>query len=176
MTLLRPLVLLGLISLLLPACAQRPTTTPRPDDFQAAYHWAAGSMPPPYHYEYSIFVGPGPQGRIVYRPDYDFEGVPVWEESFPVTDAELEALYTLMAEQGMFTRQWQRQSDPPVGGSSEWLDVTAGGTTYRIPTYVEPRTAANAQAIFGAISALVPQELWTDLDARRAQYEAEYEQ
>ena len=51
---------LTLLPLALLACSlfgpKGPDMTTRPADFSALYHWSEGSLPPPYHYEYSIYV------------------------------------------------------------------------------------------------------------------------
>ncbi|HUT36408.1 MAG TPA: hypothetical protein VNE39_23175 [Planctomycetota bacterium] len=52
----------------------------RPADFGFRYDWREGSLPPPYHYEYTISVSPEGEGTIVFRPDYPEHDVPAWEE------------------------------------------------------------------------------------------------
>ena len=64
----------------------------RPEDFTLQYDWCAGSMPPPYHYEYTIRIGPDLQGEIVFHPDYPGLGAPEWIESFDVAEESLDVL------------------------------------------------------------------------------------
>src|SRR5690554_3169233 len=67
-----------------PSMPSEPVTNPAvPADFQIEYEWHEGSLPPPYHYEYTIRIGPGAQGEIVFLPDYPSDDTPVWTEPFP---------------------------------------------------------------------------------------------
>ena len=144
----------------------------RPDDFLVRYEWVAGSMPPPYHYEYTILIGAGPQGQIEFRPDYSGDDTPVWTESFIVGDEALEGLYLLMSEQRVFTTEWAEVRDGTVGGSLEWLRCTAGAEDFSIPSRIEESAAV--AAIYEAVKALVPEAVWADLLERREQYERDY--
>ncbi len=144
----------------------------RQDDFQVRYEWVAGSMPPPFHYEYTILIGPGTEGQVVFRPDYSGGDTPVWTESFVLAEAALEGLYQLMVERGIFSADWVEVRDGSVGGSLEWLRCTAGGEEYAIPSRIEDE--AGAADVYAAVKACVPEPIWKDLLRRREQYERDY--
>jgi hypothetical protein len=139
--------------------------------FSVVYHWVAGSMPPPHHYEYTITLGSGSVGRIEYQPDYAFEGVPVWREEFALENDAFEKLSELMVAADVFTRRWQAVEDRAVGGSLQWLDVEYQGEAYAVPSRVRETEALNT--LYAAIRACVPQTVWDSLRARREQYIAE---
>jgi hypothetical protein len=141
-------------------------------DFALQYDWCAGSMPPPYHYEYTIHIGPGPVGGIVFHPDYPGQGTPVWTEPFEVADEALDALRGLVAER-VLGREWVKVEDGLVGGSLEWMSGTVDGEAFRVPTQIEEPEAV--EPVYAAIKELVPQDVWDSLMARREQYEREYE-
>lgn len=147
---------------------------PRPDDLALRYEWYAGTMPPPYHYEYTITVGPGLQGEIVFYPDYSGEGVPEWREAFAVTDEQLDRAYGLMVEAEVFDRRWSEMRDRPVGGDTEWLSVMANGVSVRIPALPEGGEAL--EPVYDAVRGLVPDAIWESLRARRQEYEDNYEE
>jgi len=144
-----------------------------PDDLALRYEWHAGTMPPPYHHEYTIVVGPGQEGGIVYCPDYRADGVPEWHESFAVTAEALDRLYAVMVKAQVFDRRWLAMGRPPVGGDIEWLDVTASGETVRIPA--QPEEGEALEPVWQAIRELVPDETWARLRARRKEYMDNYE-
>ena len=75
---------------------------PTPKDLTLQYDWGAGSMPPPYHYEYTIRIGPGLQGEIVFYPDYPGQGTPVWTEPFDADQEALDALYALVSPRDQY--------------------------------------------------------------------------
>ena len=58
----------------------------RPDDFGVEYEWREGSLPPPYHYEYTVIIKPSSQSEIVLTPDYPSITVPKWTEFFKVEE------------------------------------------------------------------------------------------
>lgn len=149
-------------------------TTPlpqqRPADFTVTYEWRAGSMPPPYHYEYTVIVGPGTEGKVVYSPNYPSDNVPIWTETFPVTGEQLDNLYDLVLAKKIFTTNWQQMQNFPVGGSVEWADISAGGKQVSIPSFPQSPTDVAAGYIYGAARRLVPQATWDKLEAQRKEY------
>lgn len=140
-----------------------------PSDFSLKYEWCEGSVPPPYHYEYTIRVGPGLRGQIVFLPGYPQHGPPAWTEDFQVTEAAVARLYELLAAAAVLERSWKRRAHAPVGGSLEWLEVTADGQTVSVPSMAEQ--AELLEEAYTAVKALVPERLWTKLLAQRQQYE-----
>jgi hypothetical protein len=143
-----------------------------PEDFAVRYDWCAGSMPPPYHYEYTIRIGPGPVGEVVFSPDYPGQDAPVWTEGFDVNEAALDALYHLVADR-VLGREFAKVEDGPVGGSLAWMSGTVGGEPFRVPTQIEE--PERVEPVYAAIKELVPRDLWDSLLARREQYERDYE-
>lgn len=129
--------LMLLLAIFIASCSPKiniPAT--RPDDFSLVYHWQEGSLPPPYHYEYSIIIQSDRQGHIEMLPDYPSDQTPVWEEVFTVTADDLDQLYALLLEKNFFQENWTAQDGPPVGGSSEQLVVSAQGQDYAISSFV----------------------------------------
>jgi hypothetical protein len=141
-------------------------------DFTLQYDWCAGSMPPPHHYEYTIRIGPGLEGEIVFHPDYPGLGAPEWTEPFDVAEEPLDALYALVKEQ-VLSREWVKVEDGTVGGSLEWMSGTADGQHFQVPSRVEEEEAL--EPVYAAIKALVPEAVWAKLRARREQYERDYD-
>lgn len=146
---------------------------PRPADFAVQYDWREGSVPPPYHYEYTIRIGPGPEGTVVFVPDYPMHDPPVWKETFPVDTSALDHLYHLMAVRDTFRATWTELADPPVGGSLEWMRVTAAGKTCEVPSQIEETdTLAD---VYKAIRDLVPRSTWAQLMAKQQAFVRSHE-
>jgi len=162
------------------ACEQfspaAPTPTPtlfpneRPADFTARYDWSEGSLPPPYHYAYTIEVASDGTATLTFIPDYPGDDVPVWTETVSLTPTEMDALYADLAAYGLFTTDWKKQDDPPVGGSSETLSATANGVTVSVPAYVVPEQAADEAALAATLHDVIPDDIWATLNARRDDY------
>lgn len=150
--------------------ANENSPTQRPADFSLRYEWNEGSLPPPYHYEYIIRVGPDGVGAVVMIPDYPTEGVPEWREAFAVDASTLDALYALMVAQGVFTTEWREAGDIPVGGPVEWVEVTANGRTVEVPGYPIEAQAEAMAPVYAAVNALVPPDLMAGLMEKRQEY------
>ena len=146
----------------------------RPADFGVEYQWREASVSPPYHYEYSVTIKPTGQSQIAFIPDYPSAAPPRWVESFVIEEERLDDLYGVMMEKGLFTRKW-RQMDPlPVGGRFQWLGVKAGGKRLVVEDYLVSEQEAAAKAMYAAVRALVPKEVWESLQVRRQQYMQEH--
>jgi hypothetical protein len=146
----------------------------RPQDLTVDYQWREGSLPPPYHYEYTLSIAAEGQGEIVLTPDYPRTDVPEWTEEFQVSAKQLDDLYQVLVDNGLFTQTWRQQDSPPVGGSSQELIVTADGKRFTVEDYVVADQQAAAQSMYDAVHALAPQEVWDRLDAKREQYMQEH--
>ena len=142
----------------------------RPNDFSVRYEWVAGSMPPPYHYEYMITIGPGTGGEVVLRPDYSGMDAPEWSESFSVSEEALDGLWDLLGEHDVFGREWTKINDGVVGGSLQWMRGAAGGKEFSIPS----RVAESVVAMYAAVKSIVPEAVMSDLLSRREEYERSY--
>ena len=167
----RRLLLLALLPL---ACAlftpETPAMDTRPSDFSVRYDWYEGSLPPPYHYEYTLTIASDGSGTVTLVPDYPGEGVPEWTETFTLTPEALDALFAQVVEHGAFSTRWREVDDPPVGGSFYTVALTANGETVTIPSFVPENQAGAQDAISAAIRAAVPAEVWQTLDSQREQY------
>jgi hypothetical protein len=172
------LILLSGLSMILISCSAlnrkpAPVDT-RPDDFLIEYEWVEGSLPPPYHYEYTIRIGSSGMGEVEMIPDYPSDQTPVWVEELSIEEVDLDQLYRRMVEKGIFPQDWRARDDPPVGGSSEWLSVTANGREFEIPAYVVSSQELAVSEIYTTIRSLVPQAIWEKLNTQREQYVKEY--
>ncbi|HET9496535.1 MAG TPA: hypothetical protein VFR15_20090 [Chloroflexia bacterium] len=166
-------------ALALAACTigGEPTPPPAeaPADFKVTYEWRAGSMPPPYHYEYTVTVGPGAVGEVRFVPNYPGEGVPVWTEKLDVTPEQIKELYGVVVQQRLLRGDWRELPSPPVGGSVEWAVIEANGQKHTIPVALEDPDAIAVAPLYEMVRAkIVPEAVWEKLQAQRQQYEEDY--
>jgi hypothetical protein len=159
---------------LLMGCAAQSQGGQAPNDLLITYEWREGSLPPPYHYEYSIRLQADGSGEVTMIPDYPGEGVPVWNEPFTVAPAALNQMYATMQASGLLSERWSELDDPPVGGSSANMTVVAAGRTVTIPAFLPPAQQGRAETIYATLRGVVPQAIFDDLEARRAAYELEH--
>ncbi|HEY0734249.1 MAG TPA: hypothetical protein VGD69_05045 [Herpetosiphonaceae bacterium] len=164
-------VLLGLLLLAIVGCGRPDMPAQRPDDFALVYDWREGSLPPPYHYEYSITLTPKGNCELIMIPDYPASDVPQWRELFQVPVADRDRLYQQLLELGLFSQSWRAETNPRVGGSTADLTVVANETKFEIPSQVVESQEAKAEEIYAAIKAIVPSETWAKLEGQLKEYQ-----
>lgn len=153
------------------SCSTENLSSERPNDFQLEYYWETGSLPPPYFYSYQIFIGPGSKGEIRFQADYSGQDPPVWVESIEISEVELDQLYQMLHEMGMFEKEWRQAADTPDGGSASKLSGIASGHEFFIPSYVDnDQQAGDADALYEFIETLVPQNTWKKLMSLHDEY------
>jgi hypothetical protein len=141
-----------------------------PGDFRLTYHWAAPTVRPPLHYEFTITLGSNQGGKIEFLPDYPNHNPPRWEESFSVKPAALDALASLMEARHVFDGTFRQHSEHFVGGQQNWLEVSFNGKQIQVPAELNASSATKIQPVYDAIRALVPQPIWDRLEAQRQEY------
>jgi hypothetical protein len=140
-----------------------------PADFAVRYEWGNGALPPPYHYDYTVHVGPGAgTGRVDFRPGHD--SVPVWTETFPATEAQLRSMYAVFMARGVFDRAWS-EGQPMAGGETEWLEATAGGRSVTLPSQPRDEDRAALREVYAAVRAVVPRGVIAGLVARQERFQ-----
>ena len=141
---------------LLSACGTVRLPDERPADFAVEAAWSTGSLPPQYHHRERLEITPSGAGAL--RSETAYGDGPSGTWSFQLNAADLDTLYDDLREAGL-VRSWLRDSDPPVGGSSWWADVTAAGQTIEIPAFVR-RGQASKERVGDALRAAVPGDVW----------------
>ena len=144
-----------------------------PEDFSLKYEWREGSLPPPDHYEYTIYLGPGGEGELVFYPDYPMYNPPKWSEQFRIDKAALERLYGLMEERGIFSRRWT-ETDEATGGALESVRIRADGREFTVPGGIEE--AEDVKEVYRFIRSVVPEKIWDTIMSRREKFVREHHQ
>lgn len=139
-----------------------------PQDFHLVYEWAAGTVPPPHHYEYTVEVGPGDRGQVVFWPDYPGRDVPRWTHTFRPTLENRILLVNWLRATNWRENPPSRPDESAVGGETGQLKVTSGGKQATIQVHLLPEE--ERQTVHRAVCLIVPEHVWTTLDQQRQQY------
>ncbi|MFN8149618.1 MAG: hypothetical protein U0R24_00630 [Solirubrobacterales bacterium] len=140
----------------------------RPDDFAFTFAHTDGSVPPPYHAEWSVEVRPDGSGKATYTPDYSGDGVPTYRATFTVSSEDMDDIYERMRDAGLL-EPIASTDEPPVGGSVESARIYADGETFDVPAFDEEGGSPLAP-VSAAVQGLVPTADWDSFEARRAAY------
>ena len=150
-----------LLALLLVAgCGHSPAALPdRPADFAVAYGWSSGSLPPRYHHRHRLEVAADGAGTLLAETAYGDGPSQSW--TFSLTDAERDALYAALRDGDAF-QAWREDDNPPVGGSSWWAELRAGGAVTEIPGFVRRGQADGKDALADVLRGAVPASVWAE--------------
>ncbi len=121
---------------------------PQQPKFEIIYHWTEGSVPPPYHYDYSVEIQEDRTGIVSYRPDYDLEGVPVWNRYFTIPHDLFSRLHDLLESDGFYKLCWKQALKIIVGGSQEWCDGIIENNEFHIPAGLTREDADKARPLY----------------------------
>jgi hypothetical protein len=149
-------------------------TIPHKTKFEIVYHWTEGSVPPPYYYEYSIKILEDRTGIVTYRPDYDLEGVPLWNRYFTIPQELYSSLYNLLVSSEFYAYAWNQALEINVGGSQEWCEGIIENHEFHIPAELTQEDAERVGTLYLIFKQLGPEEMWEDLEQMRKEYMNKY--
>lgn len=169
----KTLWVLYFVILLSVSCGRLPEEYP--SDFSLTLDWNTGALPPQYHYQYIIAIGPGPQADFAYQPGYDQGSELAWATSFDITESNLQSLYTYLKDNNLMREKWQ-SGQPLLGGQGTSIRITAYGKQFQVPSVSAIRQSDRAlvESAIEMIRSFVPKEIWDEMDARQSQYENAY--
>ncbi len=152
------------------SCARMPDQYP--SDFNVVLNWDTGALPPVYHYQYSITIGPGLQGKFVYSHGYIEDNPDAWVTSFDLTSNDLQSLYDYLKQNDIFRNQW-KMGQPLLGGQGTGIVITASGKQYQVPSVSEVDSSEwdQIEQAIEEIGSFVPQSIWDEMNARQLTYE-----
>lgn len=145
-----------------------------PTDLRVRYEWQEGSLPPPYHYEYTITIGPGLTGSLEFRPDYALNAPPVWHVSLQLTERDLAQISRLLSAGETPARQEPPDEQLSVGGAVEWLEGSRGGRAFHVSLQGKAKDAAATRDVILAIRSLVPDSVWNQMADKQKEYQRDY--
>jgi hypothetical protein len=141
-----------------------------PYDFSTRYYFLSGSLPPKYAFHWYIAINHVGYDTLSLVLGYCSEPdeCPTGTVRFDASIAQLNGLYVLMLEEGIFRDHWQVDEDPPCGGSSQAMEVTADSEPYYVPQYVLDTDAVTP--VYQMIWSFVPDGARDSLWAWRDRY------
>jgi hypothetical protein len=143
-----------------------------PSDFVVKYNYVSGSVPPPYHYEYSVTIDAKCNGTISYKPDFVFDTL--LTETFHLSKKNMRKFWSLLKKNDFFYAEWIQQQKLPVGGSTEYLEIIANNKTFKIPAF--PVEKEKAEKILEVARNLFPKSVMDTLSAKREKFIEEFNQ
>lgn len=167
----KTIILLSFI--FLSTCAKMPDNYP--GDFSLVLEWDTGALPPEYHYQYTITIGPGPQGEFTYHPGYEENTSLAWITSFQIDENDLQSLYSYLKENKVLRNRWE-SGQPLLGGQGTRIFIDAFNQRYVVPSISEVSTKEweLVEQTIELIRTVVPEYIWTEMEQRQTDYESSF--
>jgi hypothetical protein len=126
--------------------------------FHYTYHFSAGSVPPPDHYEYDLSMS-DQGGMLEYWNDYRSPSVESKKFFFKLDQGKIAKLRILITNIGF--RNWEKPDEILLGGYSEWLDGEDG---FSIPSELRSADRFLVSEVFTQMKELVPKGIWREIN------------
>ncbi len=153
------------------ACAQT-------DWDEIVYHYQEGSVPPPYFYSYDITISAGGTGTLVYSPNYGNDTT--WVYNLTITESDMSKLNEAITRSNVLNEKIPELPNEkiPDGGPAQNITVTLSQdpnldrTPPKIvtPYYPEESYLETLTGIYSVIQKTVPENVWNEINSRKAEY------
>jgi hypothetical protein len=146
-----------------------------PEDFSLVLEWDTGALPPEYHYQYTIAIGPGTQGEFVYHPGYEASPENTWITALMISGDDLQSLFEYLSENNMLRKNWQTGM-PLLGGQGTSIMITAFDQQYLVPSVseVSQNERGLVEQAIEEIKSYVPADVWAEMGSRQSDYEQNF--
>ncbi|MBM4157933.1 MAG: hypothetical protein FJ216_04030 [Ignavibacteria bacterium] len=141
------------------------------------YSYYAGSVPPPYHYEYTVTLERELKGTIKYVLGYSEKDVPVYKFNFEFSEEQLNKLNEALESSKVFSEKIaQLPNDKiPIGGSTEHLKIYISsddeeGKIIAIPSFPQEEYKEGIKNLYDVIKKIVPEDIRKDLEQKKEDY------
>ncbi|SDI06703.1 hypothetical protein SAMN05192558_101786 [Actinokineospora alba] len=162
-------LLIALVLVLTAGCSGGPPSD-LPEDFAGTFTYTKGSVPPKYHYEWTLTFT-ATDATVAWRPGYD-EATQPWTTTTPITAEARATFYRTLRDAGAL-QATSTNRDGGVGGSTGSLTVTADGETYGSPRLGTNRDNHDLlEAIHDAAVDLLPAAVWDEFEQRQQDWGA----
>lgn len=145
------------------------------------YFYNSGPLPPPYHYNYEVTINNDGASSLNYRLGYD-EQNPYLNYSFILSKENMKVLSDKISLSQLSTGKIESEPENhhPVGGSLEKArliitkanpDLDQPPKAFESPYFPTEKYKKNLEELYSLINKLVPDSIWSDVKAKKSEYE-----
>ena len=134
------------------------------------YYFNIGSLPPPYHYEYTITITRDGTASLEYMMGYSRTSDNTLEYKLDIRNTPLKNLNKEIKESGILSKKigYFPTGEIPVGGSSEHLTIFDGNDTITyVPSYPDKAYDDLLEGIYKKIKKCIPDDVWNEVESKR---------
>jgi hypothetical protein len=138
------------------------------------YYFNVGSLPPPYHYSYTITINSDGKGELVYIGGYESTDKNTNKYFFELGNKKIKKLNKAIKESNVLNLDIDTRpgEEIPDGGSSESLqifgfnkgnDESESVLLKSVPPYPELKYEALLDKLYSVIRKSVPEDIWNNV-------------
>lgn len=142
------------------------------------YHYNVGSLPPPYHYSYTITINGDGKGEMVYIGGYESTPKNTSVYPFELNSKKMKKLNKAVKESDVLNLDIKTRpgEEIPDGGHSDGLEIYGVNKESdskdtvlikSIPTYPELKYDGILNRLYKAIQNSVPDDIWKEIDSKK---------
>jgi|WetSurMetagenome_2_1015567.scaffolds.fasta_scaffold103319_2 hypothetical protein len=142
------------------------------------YNFNVGSLPPPYHYSYTITINSDGNGKLVYIGGYESTEKNTSKHLFDLTKKKLKILKNIVRESDVLNLDINTRPNEeiPDGGHSESLNIFGFSKENdgnepvllkSIPSYPELKYETMLDKLYKVIQNTVPEDIWKEVNSKR---------
>ncbi|HEY5125544.1 MAG TPA: hypothetical protein VIK14_17585 [Ignavibacteria bacterium] len=142
------------------------------------YYFNVGSLPPPYHYSYTITLSTDGAGELVYTKGYTYDDKNTSRYSFELSKEKLKNLKNAVKESDVLNLDIETlpNEEIPDGGHSDELkiygvenDGVSGDVILlkTVPMYPELKYETILNTLYKVIENSVPDDIWKEVNSKR---------
>lgn len=150
---------------------------------EVIYHYQEGTVPPPYFYSYDITINATGTGTLVYSPNYGNDTT--WVYNLTISESDMNKLNEAITSSNILNEKIPELPNDkiPVGGPLQNIslqlqqDPNLDQTPPKIvtPYFPEESYTETLMGIYSVIKKMVPENVWNDINGRKAEYIKNYE-
>jgi hypothetical protein len=141
------------------------------------YHFQTGSVPPPYYYEYDIYLNVTGTGSLAYHTGYGNDSTRKdYYYDLKLTSGNIKTLNKEIKRSKVLTDTFEEMEQHPIGGSVQNVfvvppqDPRLDRKPPRIQTPYFPASDTQKKALerlYTKIKAFVPPSVWDDIESKK---------
>lgn len=134
------------------------------------YSFNIGSLPPPYHYEYTITITSDGTAALEYMMGYTRTSDNTLEYTIDIRNTPFKYLKKEIKESGLLNKRigYLHSGEIPVGGSSEHMTIFDGSDTITyVPSYPDKAYDKVLERLYLKIRKCIPDNVWNEVKTKR---------
>ena len=142
------------------------------------YHYQTGSVPPPYYFEYDLYINSTGKSTLAYHSSYSSDSAKKDENySFDISESDVKSLNNEIKKSKVLSSTFKEMDKHPIGGSLQnvtvvlYQDPVIDHQPPRISTPYFPASSKQKKALdklYEKIKSLVPQNIWDDIESKKS--------